>query len=260
VPFADINGLKIYYEIHGDGDAIVLLHHGFGCTKMWKDIYPAFVSKGYRIVMYDRRGYGQSEKGPDFPAFYESDRFRPESVAELDLLRDVFDLDAFHIVGQCEGGVVGIDYAVQYPHHVKTITVSSTQCYSTMSMAEFNALKMPNPFRDLEPEIKEKLIQWHGNDHAESFYNQFRTCGGAYGTGVFDLRTVLPSVSCPALVLYPDRSFLFDVEQADALYRNLPHGELAILPHCGHNTYEEQPDNYTRIILDFLKRHNFEKQ
>jgi pimeloyl-ACP methyl ester carboxylesterase len=257
VPFTDIKGLKIYYEMHGDGDAIVMLHHGFGCTKMWKDIYPVFVEQGYRVVLYDRRGYGQSEKGPDFQAFYESDSFRPQSVEELALLRDLFDLDSFHIVGQCEGGVVGIDYAVRYPHHVKTIAVSSTQCYSTMSMAEFNALKMPNPFRDLEPGIKEKLIQWHGVDHAESFYNQFRNYGGAYGTGVFDLRAVLPALSCPALVLYPDRSFLFDVEQGVALYRHLPKGELAILPNCGHNTYEEQPEEYTRIVLNFLKRHNF---
>jgi pimeloyl-ACP methyl ester carboxylesterase len=240
VPFSVINGLKIYYEMHGDGDAIVLLHHGFGCTKMWKDIYPAFV-----------------DRGPDFPAFYESDSFRPQSVKELAFLRDLFDLDSFHIVGQCEGGVVGIDYAVRYPHHVKTITVSSTQCYSTISMAEFNALKMPNPFRDLEPGIKEKLIEWHGVDHAESFYNQFRTYGGAYGTGFFDLRAVLPSVTCPALVLYPDRSFLFDIEQGVALYRHLPKGELAILPNCGHNTYEEQPEEYARIVLNFLKRHGF---
>jgi pimeloyl-ACP methyl ester carboxylesterase len=115
---------------------------------------------------------------------------------------------------------------------------------------------MPNPFRDLDPEVKAKLVEWHGTDHAESFYNQFRTYGGAYGTGVFDLRPVLESVSCPALVLYPDRSFLFDVAQADALYRHLPRGELAILPHCGHNTYDEQPEEYIRIIAQFLRRHS----
>jgi pimeloyl-ACP methyl ester carboxylesterase len=255
VPFADIWGLKLYYEIHGDGDPIVLLHHGFGCTKMWKDIYPAFVENGYRVVMYDRRGYGQSEQGTDFRAFYESDGFRSQSVEELALLRDVFDIDSFHMVGQCEGGVVGVDYAGRYPQHVKSITVSSTQCYSTMTMVELNALKMPNPFRDLRPEIQKKLIEWHGKDRAESFYNQFRTYGGAYGTGFFDLRDVLPSVTCPALVLYPDRSFLFGVEQGVALYRRLRKGELAILPNCGHNTYEEQPEEYARIILDFLKRH-----
>jgi len=257
MPFEQINGMKIYYEIHGSGDTIVLLHHGFGCTKIWKDIYPHLVEKGYRVIMYDRRGYGQSERGADFKEFYISDTFRSESVKELAMLKEFLDIDSFHIIGQCEGGVVGIDYAVMYPHHVATIVVSSTQCYSKMTMRELNSLKFPNPFQDLEPEIKKKLVDWHGEEHAEVFFNQFRKYGGAYGTDFFDLRDVLPSVTCPALVLYPDRSSIFDVEQAVAFYRCLPNGELAILPNCGHNTYEHQPKEYISCVLNFLKRHNF---
>jgi len=46
MPFTNINEIDIYYETHGDGDTIVLLHHGFGCTKMWHDIYPPLVDKG----------------------------------------------------------------------------------------------------------------------------------------------------------------------------------------------------------------------
>jgi hypothetical protein len=45
------------------------------------------VEKGYRVIMYDRRGYGQSERGTDFEEFYVSDRFCLESVEELALLR-----------------------------------------------------------------------------------------------------------------------------------------------------------------------------
>lgn len=257
MPFEQINGMKLYYEIHGSGDTIVLLHHGFGCTKIWKDIYPSLVENGYRVVMYDRRGYGQSERGADFEEFYISDTFRSESVKEMAMLKELLNIDSFHIIGQCEGGVVGIDYAVMYPHHVTTIVVSSTQCYSKMSMPELNNLKFPNPFQYLEPEIKKKLVDWHGEEHAESFFNQFRKYGGAYGTRFFDLRDLLPSVTCPALVLYPDRSFIFDVEQAVAFYRCLPNGELAILPNCGHNTYEHQPKEYISCVLNFLKRHNF---
>jgi len=257
MPFEDVNGIKIYYEIHGDGDTIVVLHHGFGCTKMWKDIYPSFVEKGYRVVMYDRRGYGQSERGADFEEFYVSDRFCPESVKELAMLREILDIDSFHIVGQCEGGVIGVKYAVKYPQEVKTIVVSSTQCYSTMSMPELNSLKFPKPFRDLDPDVRENFVDWHGADYVESFFDQFRKYGGAYGTGFFDLRHLLPSVTCPTLVLYPDRSSIFDVEQAVAFYRHLTRGELAVLPSCGHNTYEQQPEEYVRCVLNFLKRHGY---
>jgi len=173
------------------------------------------------------------------------------------MLREILNIDSFHIVGQCEGGVIGIDYAVKYPHQVKTIVVSSTQCYSKMSMPELNSLKFPKPFRDLEPDLRENFIDWHGADYAESFFDQFRKYGGAYGTGFFDLRDLLPSVTCPTLVLYPDRSSIFDVEQAVAFYRHLPRGELAVLPSCGHNTYEQQPEEYVRCVLNFLKRHGY---
>lgn len=254
MPFTNINEIDIYYETHGDGDTIVLLHHGFGCTKMWHDIYPPLVEKGYRVVMYDRRGYGQSRKGADFQGFYEGNQFRSESVKELATLSDLLHIDSFHIIGQCEGGVIGIEYAVKYPQHVKTMAVASTQCFSTMTMAEFNRQKFPKPFRDLEPDLRKKFIDWHGKDHAEPLYNQCRKYGGAYGKEIFDLRDLLPSVECSTLVLYPDRSYLFGVEQAISFYHHLPKGELAILPSCGHNTYEERPQEYVQLVLGFLKR------
>lgn len=258
MPFTETNGLKTYYEIHGKrkkGDTVVLLHHGFGCTKMWKDIYPALVENGYRVIMYDRRGYGRSERGTDFKKFYESDRFRPESVKELAILRESLDLDSFHIIGQCEGGVIGADYSAKYPDQVLSFVTSSTQCYSNIPVSELNSEKFPKPFRDLAPDLRKKLISWHGKEHAESSYNMFRTYGGAYGKGFFDLRGVLQSVKCSTLVLYPDRSFIFDVEQAVEFYRCLPMGELAVLPNCGHNTYEDQPGEYIRFVLSFFKRH-----
>jgi pimeloyl-ACP methyl ester carboxylesterase len=256
MPFERINGINIYYECHGDGKgkgAIVLLHHGFGCTKIWKEIYPALVDRGYRVLMYDRRGYGQSEEGPGFMDFYISNRFRPASVEEMGGLVDFVGLKRFHIIGQCEGGVVAADYAAMRPDRVESVVASSTQCFSPVTMVEKNASDFPKAFRELETELQAKLTEWHG-DKAESFFDQFRLFGGAYGTDVFDLRPVLSSVACPTLVLYPDRSSIFEVEQGVAMYRSLPKGELAVLPGCGHNTYQYRPEDYVRIAIDFFER------
>lgn len=255
--FARINDINVYYETHGDGDPIVLLHHGFGCTKMWKNIYPGLVEKGYRVVIYDRRGYGQSDPGRDFKAFYVSDGFRSDSVRELESLLNYLGIDSFHAIGQCEGGVVAVDFAATYRDRVKSVITSSTQCYSQIPMAAFNESKFPNIFQDLEPELKEKLILWHGEERAEPFFNQFRRFGGAYGREIFDLRPVLPGIVCPALVLYPDRSFLFEVEQGVAFYHHLASGELAVMPKCGHNTHEHRPREYVHHVLAFLERHSF---
>ncbi len=255
MPFESIQGVRLYYEDHGEGETIILLHHGFGCTRMWEEIYPPLVERGYRVVMYDRRGYGRSDRGEDFEAFYVSDGFRAAGVRELAGLKRALGLDAAHLVGQCEGGVLAVDYALDHPERVRTLSISSTQCYSGKGMAEFNREKFPKAFHELDPGLQKKLGEWHGADHAERFFDMFRTLGGAYGTGVFDLRPLLPSVSCPGLVLYPDRSFLFDVEQGVTFYRLLPRGELAVLPKCGHNTYDQKPEAYVREILAFLDRH-----
>ena len=126
MPFANIDRRKIYYETYEKGEWIILLHHGFGCTKMWKDVFPSLVNAGYGIIMYDRRGYGRSERGEGFSSFFESDEFREESVQDLSLLLKHLNADSFHLVGQCEGGVIAIDYANSHPEQVKTVTVSGT--------------------------------------------------------------------------------------------------------------------------------------
>lgn len=254
MPFAEIRGKNVYYEVHGEGEPILLLHHGFSSGRMWDGIYPGLVGAGYKVVLYDRRGYGQSEPGNDFEEFYVSDRYCPESVEELAALCDRLDIRSFNIVGQCEGGVVGVYYAERFPGQVRALAISSTMCSSSSPLTEFNKASFPTPFHELEPAIRDSLLRWHGPDRAEPLYELARVRGGAYGCGMFDLRPRLAQVSCPTLVLYPDRSSLFGVEQAVAFYRHLPDGELAVLPRCGHNTYQHYPKEYVRHVLSFLDR------
>ena len=254
----EINGKKLYYEIHGRGETVVLLHHGFGSSLMWKNIRPGLVENGYQVVMYDRRGYGRSEGGEDFLDFHLSDRYCPESVDELGQLAVWLGLEAFHLVGQCEGGVVALQFAARYPRRVMSVTAASTLCYSDIDMTEFNRNKFPKSFYELPDEVRAKMMEWHGPDRAEVYYEQFRTRGGAYGSGKFDLRGVLAMVQSPGLVLYPDRSALFEVEQGVEMFRGLPKGELAVLPYCGHNSYEYQPAEYLILLRQFLQRHSAE--
>lgn len=256
MPSIEINGFTIHYEIQGFGEPVFLLHHGFGCGKMWDKVVPQLVEQGYKTICYDRRGYGLSEPGEGFDDFYVGDTFRDASLKELEAFRDWLGVDSFHAVGQCEGGVVAVDYAAAYPDRVKSLTTSSTMCYSTVDMCTFNASKFTKTFDQLDPDLQAKLTSWHG-EKTERFFNQFRLFGGAYGKEFFDLREQLQRVSCPALVLYPDRSFLFEVEQGVSFYRHLQHGELAVIPRCGHNTYEEQPHEFATHVVNFLARQRF---
>lgn len=257
MPFARIDGKDVYYEIQGFGAPLIMLHHGFGCVRMWDKVVPGLVEKGYKVICYDRRGFGQTNGGDDFFEFYTSDHFNEDSVRELESFRDWLGIDSFYMVGQCEGGVIAAEYAAQYPERAKNLVISSTLCYSSTTMHDFNLSKFTKSFDELDPALQEKLTGWHG-DRTKSFHNKFRQFGGAYGKSMFDLRPTLNRVNCPTLVLYPDRSFLFEVEQGVAFYRNLPDGELAVLPHCGHNTYEEMPEEYVYNIARFFARRRYD--
>jgi pimeloyl-ACP methyl ester carboxylesterase len=255
MPFLKLNTLNTYYEIYGEGDTVILLHNGFSCTKMWETIAPMLVAAGLRVLVYDRRGYGQSDGGPDFETHYVSTGFRDAAVIAMAELLDFLGVETCHIIGQCEGGVVGVDYAVRYPERVLSLTTASTLCFSDISMEAFNRLKFPPTFHDLPPHIQEKYAYWHGSERAEPFFTLCSRYGGSYGLGMFDLRPELQKVDCPSLVMYPDRGHFFKAEQGLAFYRSLSKGELAIFPKCGHNIFEHYPELYAQTALAFMARH-----
>ncbi len=257
MPYLEVNSLPLYYEIHGSGEDLVLLHHGFGSSKIWHDIMPALVETGFRVTMFDRRGYGGSEPGPEFDRYFTREDFASACVSEMEEVLEKLAIREFHLIGQCEGGVIACHFAAAHPGAVRSLVAASAQCYSTMPMREFNILKFPKPFREMDEDFRRKMVYWHGEDKAEYLFDLFRIIGGAYGHGWFDLREQLAAVSCPALVIYPDRSGLFDVDQGVAFYKSLPDGELAVMPSCGHNTYDQRPEEYLRLIRDFYIRRGF---
>ena len=251
-----IDGLDTYYEIHGEGETIVLLHNGFSCGMMWDGIYPMLAGADFQVLLFDRRGFGRSDGGANFASDYVDAQFREKSVSAMAELLALLEIDRFHIVGQCEGGVVGIDYAIRFPDQVRTLVTASTLCHSIISMQAFNRQKLPARFQDLGPDLQRKYIRWHGAGRGKIFYEICAKGGGCYGrSGFFDLRPAISQVTCPMLVMYPDRGYFFDVEQGLDFYRQANQGELLVFPKCGHNIFEHHPQMYARQVVDFIRRH-----
>jgi pimeloyl-ACP methyl ester carboxylesterase len=256
MPIVKIDSLDTHYEIHGKGETIVLLHNGFSCGMMWNGIYPMLVAAGFQVLMYDRHGYGRSDGGADFAGRYVDANFREHCVSAMAELLNRLGIERFHIVGQCEGGVVGVDFAVRFPGRVRTLVAASTLCYSAISMQAFNRQKLPATFEDLGADLQKKYIRWHGSHRGKIFYDICAKGGGCYGqSGSFDLRPAISQVTCPILVMYPDRGYFFDVEQGVDFYRHSAKGELLVFPKCGHNIFEHYPQMYARQVVNFIRRH-----
>ncbi|MGZ8564134.1 MAG: alpha/beta fold hydrolase [Candidatus Limnocylindria bacterium] len=110
--FLESNGARLAYDVAGDGEPVVLIHAGVANRGMWDDQVEA-LKDGYRVIRYDTRGYGETET--DAVAFSN----RADIAALLDALRE----DSAHVVGLSRGGQIALDFALEFPDRVRSLTV-----------------------------------------------------------------------------------------------------------------------------------------
>lgn len=112
MPFLDLDGAKLYHESVGEGSAVVLLHAGIADARMWDEQLPVF-SRDHRVVRYDLRGFGRS----DLPTSPWS--ARDDVVALLDAL----ELEQASLVGCSNGGRVALETVLLAPERVSALVL-----------------------------------------------------------------------------------------------------------------------------------------
>jgi len=119
MPQANVNGVKLYYKTHGQGEAMVLIPGmGAGHTSWFRQL-PAF-KEHFRVITFDPRSIGRSER-PELP--YEFKALVDDVVGLMDHL----GIERAHVLGQSLGGLVAQEVAIDYPDRVlKLVLVSST--------------------------------------------------------------------------------------------------------------------------------------
>ena len=117
---ADLPGVRIWYtDTGGSGVPVVLLHANTGSSRVWDYQTPAFTARGYRVIAYDRRGFGRSIIDPA--------GVQPGTGAD-DLLALVNHLgvDRFHLVGTAGGAFVALDFALSFPQRLRSLVVANS--------------------------------------------------------------------------------------------------------------------------------------
>jgi pimeloyl-ACP methyl ester carboxylesterase len=109
--FADINGAKLYYEVAGDGPALVFVHGYSLDRRMWDDQFELFATD-HRTVRYDLRGFGRSDVPTAAPYSNHDDLRR---------LLDFLAIERAHVCGLSMGGGVGFDFAFEHPERVLSV-------------------------------------------------------------------------------------------------------------------------------------------
>ena len=110
--YAEVNKTKLYYEIAGKGEPLVLIHGSFGDRRFW-DFQFSELSKKYKVLRYEVRGYGRSAV-PDPEEVYRD-------CEDLNALMDFLKIEKAHFCGLSLGSIIAIDFALAYPDKCRSL-------------------------------------------------------------------------------------------------------------------------------------------
>lgn len=110
--YVETNGARIYYEIEGAGEPVVLIHAGIANLRQWDQQVPA-LADAYRVIRYDTRGFGRTDT--------EDVEF--SNRADIAALLDHLGEESVHVVGMSRSGQIALDFALEYPDRVRSLTV-----------------------------------------------------------------------------------------------------------------------------------------
>lgn len=267
MPYAPIDGVRLYYEEYGSGIPLVFVHEFAGDFRSWQPQVRHF-AKRYRCVVYNARGYPPSDVPPD-ASRYSQDRAVADLLGILDHLR----LERAHIVGFSMGGYAALVFGFRHPLRARSLTVVGVGYGSTPDRSAFERDVEKSAAR-FESEGMEKMgavyasgptrVQFQDTDPRG--YREFRDqflAGSAVGhahtlrgvqkrrPSVLQLEADLKQLRVPTLLVTGDEDEPC-LEPCLFMKRAIPSAALVIMPRAGHAVNLEAPDAFNRHLADFV--------
>src|SRR5579872_716023 len=256
--YAALPGVKLWFvDTGGAGVPIVLLHPNTGTVEIWEPQITGFARAGYRVIAFDRRGWGKSTPDP-------SSGPQPGSIAaDLHALVDHLQLDKFHLLGVAGGGFTALDYAAWQPERLRSLVVGgSTGAIEDREIAEFIARIAIPEIRKQSAHYREIGASYRGAN-AEGTQRWIEIDEHSRQPGVpFQppLRTPntlakIATIPVPTLIIAADADLLAPPALMRLWSRHLKDHEWAEIHDAGHAMAWEQPGAFNDKVLDFIRRH-----
>jgi 3-oxoadipate enol-lactonase len=248
MPKTRVNGIDLYYEVHGDGPAIVFAHGAGGNHLSWWQQVPVF-ARQYRCVTFDHRGFGQSADVPDAPG---SQAF----VEDLKQLLDHLQIERASLVAQSMGGRTCLGFTLAYPNRVQALVMADTTGgFADARMAQLRtegevAMSGPNP----PPRTYARHFPQEQPMQA-FLYEQIRALNPprretpAAGPTAEQVR----ALQTPTLLIVGEHDVIAPPAVMKMFQTYIPHARLAEVAGAGHSVYFEKPEAFNRAVLEFFK-------
>ncbi len=230
--FIETNGVKLYYEIHGEGEALLLLHGNTMTHDMWTP-WLDDLSKKYMVITLDMRGHGQSNN----PTNKISHK---ESAIDFYGLLDKLEVDKFKAMGFSSGAMILTHMATMDTTRIQSlILIGATPYFPVSAREKMRKLTYENVSVN-RPDWMEymKNVQPGGENQVRSVLNNYVRWADSYDDMNFTT-PYLSTINCPTLIIHGDRDSFFSVDIPVSSYNAIPKSYLWIIPNFGHSTPEK---------------------
>jgi pimeloyl-ACP methyl ester carboxylesterase len=272
---AQVNGARLWYRITGEGEPVAQIHGaGFGHFNF--DLATPALARHFRIVDYDMRGYGKSDR--------PRQRYDMEVWADdLAGLLDALDIARAHVHGTSMGGMIAIVFAGKYPERTSSVVINC----AAAKLGRTGRLIFRNwiDIARLDPagpgsRTLAELIAWQAFSkefleapEAEAAIDNTQTIlresndlevftAACQAMCDMDVRAWLPKITAPALVLGGSDDVMTPWDQGpggagqEAIYEGIPGAEKHVIEGSGHSTIFDNAEEHNRVVLDFFARHS----
>jgi pimeloyl-ACP methyl ester carboxylesterase len=241
--YAEVNGLKVYYEIHGQGRPLVLLHGAFGTAEGWAHVLPS-LTKTRQVILIEQQGHGHT---PDRDAPLTYEQMAEDTAALLERI----GVKGADIFGYSDGGVVGLRLAMKHPELVGKLAVLGSNAgklsdtYEQASYEMFLALPddfAPAVIKDPYDRVAPDKSKW------PVLVRKIKDLGRDFpGFPAGEVK----AIKAPTLVMQGDRDGVRP-EHAVEIMRMIPGARLAIFPGADHFLLYTNPDLVVETFMGFF--------
>lgn len=260
LPTALVNGVEIFYDVHGSGEPLVLLH-GLGASSQdWEHQVPE-LAQHYRVITPDLRGFGRSAK-PRGP--YSVAQFSGDMLALLDAL----GVSRCHLLGLSMGGAVAFQMALdQQPRFSSLIIVNSAPNFELHSwrrrLMAWTRILVPHLFgmrtlshhvvnhlfpKPEQSELRARLIARASSNDRDAYVAAVHALKG------WSIERRLGEIRTPTLVISAEFDYT-PVAEKEHYVARMRNAQLRVIHDSRHASHWDQWQAFNGLVLDFLKRH-----
>ncbi|HZS02374.1 MAG TPA: alpha/beta fold hydrolase [Chloroflexota bacterium] len=257
---AQVDGIRLYYETVGDGRTLAFAH-SLGMDHTLWDAQQRHFSDRYRVLTFDARGHGASDKPP---GPYSVERFGEDFYGVL----RAAGVERAVVVGLSMGGMAAQALAAAHPEAVEGLVLADTTCwYGETAAQDWEPRAVAAEQQGLASLLDFQLTRWFSDrtraerpdilDHARRVFlanDVAAYAASCRALGAMDLRDQIGGIRCPTLVLVGEEDYATPPAMAEELHRRIGGSELVVLPGVRHLSAVEAPDVVNAHIERLLGR------